>query len=457
MGGGGQQTEPGQPGEPGEPRGPGEQRSGTAGDVYTWEEVQRHCHRNDQWLVINRKVYNTTQWARRHPGGLRVISHYAGQDATEAFTAFHPDPKFVQKFLRPLLIGELAATEPSQDRNKNAAIVQDFQALRRRLEREDLFQARPLFFWLQLGQVLLLEALSWIILWLWGTRWTLTLLCTLILSTAQAQAGWLQHDFGHLSVFKKSAWNHILHKFVLGHLKGASANWWNHRHFQHHAKPNIFSKDPDVNMLGIFVLGDKQPVEYGIKKIKHLPYHHQHQYFFLVGPPLLIPIYFHIQIIKTMISRRDWVDLAWSMSYYLRFLYFYFPFYGLFGSLALITFVRFLESHWFVWVTQMNHLPMEVDQERHQDWLSMQLQATCNIEQSAFNDWFSGHLNFQIEHHLFPTMPRHNYHLAAPLVRSLCDRHGVPYQVKTLRRGCIDVVSSLRRSGDLWLDAYLHK
>lgn len=35
----------------------------------------------------------------------------------------------------------------------------------------------------------------------------------------QAQAGWLQHDFGHLSVFKKSVWNHIVHKFVIGHLK----------------------------------------------------------------------------------------------------------------------------------------------------------------------------------------------------------------------------------------------
>lgn len=37
----------------------------------------------------------------------------------EAFAAFHPDLKSVQKFLRPLLIGELAATEPNQDRNKN--------------------------------------------------------------------------------------------------------------------------------------------------------------------------------------------------------------------------------------------------------------------------------------------------------------------------------------------------
>lgn len=448
MGGGGHLTDPAKA-EGGGGRG--------GGNVYTWEEVQRHRHRNDQWLVIDRRVYNVTQWAKRHPGGMRILSHFAGEDATEAFAAFHPNAKLVRKFLKPLLVGELATSEPSQDRDKNAAVVQDFQGLRDHAEKKGLFQARPRFFCLYLGQILLLEALALLLLWAWGTSWAVTLLCSVILATSQSQAGWLQHDFGHLSVFKKSSWNHILHKFTIGHLKGASANWWNHRHFQHHAKPNVFSKDPDVNMLHVFVLGDSQPVEYGIKKLKYMPYHYQHQYFFLIGPPLLIPVYFHIQILRTMLSRRDWTDLAWYVTYYLRYFLCYIPFFGLLGSLGLMSFVRFLESHWFVWVTQMNHLPMVIDQERRQDWLTMQLSATCNIEQSPFNDWFSGHLNFQIEHHLFPTMPRHNYHLVAPLVRAVCVKHGISYQVKTLRQGLTDVVRSLRKSGELWLDAYLHK
>nr|XP_057931938.1 acyl-CoA 6-desaturase isoform X2 [Doryrhamphus excisus] len=425
--------------------------------VYTWEEIQRHCSRNDQWLVIDRKVYNITQWARRHPGGFQVIHHYAGEDATDAFTAFHSDKKFVQRFLKPLLVGELVETEPSQDRQKNATVIKDFQALRAQAEYQGLFQAQPVFFLAHLVHILLLEILAWMLVWFWGTRWPLTLFCAVLLAIAQSQAGWLQHDFGHLSVFKKSTWNHIAHKFLIGHLKGASANWWNHRHFQHHAKPNVFSKDPDVNMLRIFVVGATQPVEYGTKKIKRMPYNHQHQYFFLVGPPLLIPVYFHIQIIHGMISRRDWVDMAWSVSYYLRYFSCYVPLYGLLGSIVLIIFVRFLESHWFVWVTQMNHLPMDIDHEKHQDWLTMQLQATCNIEKSFFNDWFSGHLNFQIEHHLFPTMPRHNFHRVAPLVHALCKKHKIPYQVKSLRQGLADVIKSLKTSGELWLDAYLYK
>ncbi|XP_069755362.1 acyl-CoA 6-desaturase isoform X3 [Narcine bancroftii] len=359
--------------------------------LYTWEEIQKHNSRTDKWLVIERKVYNITSWALKHPGGLRVISHYAGEDATDAFQAFHPDLTFVRKFMKPLLVGDLAPGEPSQDHHK------------------------------------------------------------------KAQSGWLQHDFGHLSVFRKTKWNHLLHKFIIGHMKGASGNWWNHRHFQHHAKPNIFNKDPDVNMLKMFVLGNTQPVEFGKKKIKILPYNYQHEYFFLIGPPLLIPVYFYIQIMMTMITRRDWVDLAWATTYYIRYFNTYTPFYGFSGSLAFVLFVRFIESHWFVWVTQMNHIPMEIDNEKHKDWLTMQLDSTCNIEQSFFNDWFSGHLNFQIEHHLFPTMPRHNYYKIAPLVKSLCDKHGLNYQVKPLSQGFKDIIGSLKKSGDLWLDAYLHK
>ncbi|KAL0627232.1 Acyl-CoA 6-desaturase [Plecturocebus cupreus] len=368
----------------------------------------------------------------------------------------------------------------------------------------NLFKTNHIFFLLHLAHIIALESIAWFTIFYFGNGWIPTLITAFVLATSQAQAGWLQHDYGHLSVYRKSTWNHIAHKFIIGHLKGASANWWNHRHFQHHAKPNIFHKDPDVNMLHTFVLGEWQPIEYGKKKLKYLPYNHQHEYFFLIGPPLLIPVYFQYQIIMTMIVRKDWVDLAWAISYYTRYFVTYIPFYGVLGALLFLNFIRFLESHWFVWVTQMNHIVMEIDQEPYRDWFSSQLSATCNVEQSFFNDWFSGHLNFQIEHQglhmpsthmapqwahrgshtsslvlavdrvsegpsqplpgrweearaaptsgvltlcpphvflsLFPTMPRHNLHKVAPLVKSLCAKHGIEYQEKPLLRALLDII-----------------
>ncbi|XP_058161334.1 acyl-CoA 6-desaturase isoform X1 [Dasypus novemcinctus] len=379
--------------------------------TFSWEEIQKHNLRTDKWLVIDRKVYNITKWSSRHPGGQRVIGHYAGEDATDAFRAFHPNLDFVRKFLKPLLIGELAPEESGQDRGKNSQITEDFRALRKTAEDMNLFKTNHLFFLLYLAHILVLEGLAWFILFYFGNGWIPTLITAFVLATSQSQAGWLQHDYGHLSVHKKSTWNHLIHKFIIGHLKGASANWWNHRHFQHHAKPNIFRKDPDVNMLHVFVLGERQPVE----------------------------------------------DLAWAVSYYTRFFVTYIPFFGVLGALLFLNFIRFLESHWFVWVTQMNHIVMEIDNEPYRDWFSSQLAATCNVEQSFFNDWFSGHLNFQIEHHLFPTMPRHNFYKIAPLVKSLCAKHGIEYQEKPLMQALQDIIRSLKKSGELWLDAYLHK
>lgn len=66
-------------GHRGEQQGSGE-RSSCA--QYTWEEVQEHNLTGDQWLVIERKVYNVSEWTKRHPGGSRVLEHYIGEDAT---------------------------------------------------------------------------------------------------------------------------------------------------------------------------------------------------------------------------------------------------------------------------------------------------------------------------------------------------------------------------------------
>ncbi|XP_033061027.1 acyl-CoA (8-3)-desaturase isoform X2 [Trachypithecus francoisi] len=388
---------------------------------FTWDEVAQRSGCEERWLVIDRKVYNISEFTRRHPGGSRVISHYAGQDATKELT-------------------------------------DEFRELRATVEQMGLMKANHVFFLLYLLHILLLDGAAWLTLWIFGTSFLPFLLCAVLLSAVQVQAGWLQHDFGHLSVFSTSKWNHLLHHFVIGHLKGAPASWWNHLHFQHHAKPNCFRKDPDINMHPFFfALGKILSVELGKQKKKYMPYNHQHKYFFLIGPPALMPLYFQWYVFYFVIQRKKWVDLAWMITFYIRLFLTYVPLLGLKAFLGLFFIVRFLESNWFVWVSQMNHIPMHIDHDRNMDWVSTQLQATCNVHKSAFNDWFSGHLNFQIEHHLFPTMPRHNYHKVAPLVQSLCAKHGIEYQSKPLLSAFADIVRSLKESGQLWLDAYLHQ
>ena len=51
-------------------------------ETFSWEEIKRHSNSASRWIVIDKNVYDITNWIKRHPGGPRVISHYGGQDAT---------------------------------------------------------------------------------------------------------------------------------------------------------------------------------------------------------------------------------------------------------------------------------------------------------------------------------------------------------------------------------------
>jgi len=229
-------------------------------------------------------------------------------------------------------------------------------------------------------------------------------------------------------------------------------------HYQHHSKPNVIGKDPDVRVDQLFVLGEVIPVETAKTQVKvTMPYNSQHMYFFVIGPPLLFPVYFQFMTFRHAITRRLYFEIALMAFFFVRTYMMYAPLLGGFlGYILWYEAFRVVESHWFTWVSQSNHIPMTIERDDPcgKSWLKSQLSATCNVERSVLNDWFTGHLNFQIEHHLFPQMPRHNLYKIAPLVKSLCEKHGVQYKVKSLSRAFTDIYSSLKKSGELWLHTY---
>jgi fatty acid desaturase len=61
------------------------------------------------------------------------------------------------------------------------------------------------------------------------------------------------------------------------------------------------------------------------------------------------------------------------------------------------------------------------------DFLRRQVITTRNVRGGWFTDTLLGGLNYQIEHHLFPSMPRANLRRAQPIVRAHCREHAVSY------------------------------
>ncbi|XP_056013481.1 acyl-CoA 6-desaturase-like isoform X4 [Ostrea edulis] len=369
-------------------------KGGKQMSTYSFEEVSKHDKQDDRWIIINHEVYNITNWARRHPGGSKVIGHYAGQDATDAFRAFHNNLDQVQKYLLPIHIGSVQKGEV----NVNYSLEKDFRDLRQTAEKMDLFKPSYLFFFVHLAHILAMEVMAYFTLYYFGTGWIPFLVSVCLYATVQAQCGWLQHDFGHMSVFKNPTLDHLVHFLTMGFTKGASPSWWNHMHYQHHAKPNVMGKDPDVRVDQLFVVGERMPVEVAKSNKSSMPYNQQHKYFFLIGPPLLFPVYFQFMLFRHIFTRRLWKDFIVVMAFYVKFFYLYTNILGLGWTLVYYEIMRVLESHWFTWVSQSNHIPMDIDRDTAEPWIKLQLKATCDIEQSFFNDWFTGHLNFQIEH-----------------------------------------------------------
>lgn len=80
-----------------------------------------------------------------------------------------------------------------------------------------------------------------------------------------------------------------------------------------------------------------------------------------------------------------------------------------------------------------NHNSMEI-YSTPKDFYTSQIISTRDVRFSAFHDWFTGGLNVQIEHHLFPTMPRHNLWKIAKEVQGICEKHGLTYERLGFRR-----------------------
>ena len=93
-------------------------------------------------------------------------------------------------------------------------------------------------------------------------------------------------------------------------------------------------------------------------------------------------------------------------------------------------------------------LPKTVDTQ--EDWVHLQLGSSQNVTNGAVQDWFSGHLNYQIEHHLFPNMPRHSYPLVKPRVEALCKKHNVPYIETSMWGSFVGVVEKLKSVANVY-------
>jgi fatty acid desaturase len=244
-----------------------------------------------------------------------------------------------------------------------------------------------------------------------------------VLST---QLGFLGHDAGHKQVFASRRANYLLGVGLANILVGLSYGWWVDKHNRHHAHPNDEDKDPDISAGAlVFTAGQAR----ASSRVARWFYRYQAYEFF----PLLLleAINLRVSSIRYLLRRenpartREALLLAGHFAAYLTAIFLVLP-----PGLAL----AFIAVHQAVFGLYLgcsfapNHKGMPtLSAEDDADYLRRQVLTSRNVRGHWFTDLALGGLNYQIEHHLFPSMPRVNLRRAQVIVRTFCAQHSVPY------------------------------
>jgi fatty acid desaturase len=91
-----------------------------------------------------------------------------------------------------------------------------------------------------------------------------------------------------------------------------------------------------------------------------------------------------------------------------------------------------------------NHKGMPVLED---DYLRRQVLTSRNVRGGRLVDFALGGLNYQIEHHLFPSMPRPSLRRAQPLVRAFCAERGLAYSESSVFGSFVEALRHLHAAG----------
>jgi fatty acid desaturase len=260
------------------------------------------------------------------------------------------------------------------------------------------------------------------------------------------QVAFLAHEAAHRQILAAGPANDRLGR-VLGGIVGMSYSWWDSKHSRHHANPNRVGKDPDIQVDTISFLEEDAAQARGLRRWITL---RQGWLFF----PLLTLEGLNLHYLSVRhLTQRGAVKGRWSELGMLvaRFALVLVP---LFLLLPVGMAFAFLGVQLAVFGIYMgasfapNHKGMPViASDARLDFFSKQVRTSRNIQGGWWATILMGGLNYQVEHHLFPSMPRPHLARARGIVRDYCLSNDIPYTETSLWRSYAIVIAYLNRVG----------
>lgn len=303
----------------------------------------------------------------------------------------------------------------------------EFAPLLRQVKDAGLLRRRPGWYAAVIAVNALATCAVWIAVVLVGGTgsWWVTALA-LPAAVLSARTGFIGHDAGHQQIAAGRRANRVLALLHGNLLLGMGASWWTDKHNRHHAHPNHVGKDPDVE-VGALVWSRAQAVER--EGFARWLTKHQARLFFpmllLEGLALKVASF---QDLRRLSGRDRAVEGGLLVAHVAGYTAL------LLGALPPAQAVVFAVVHHALFGLHLgcafapNHKGMAMPEEDAR-WghLRRQVLTSRNVHGNPVTDFMLGGLNYQVEHHLIPSLPRPHLRLAQPLVRAHCARLGVPY------------------------------
>jgi fatty acid desaturase len=321
----------------------------------------------------------------------------------------------------------------------------EYTELSRQVRRAGLLERRHGWYGVRMALNLALLAVGGVGLVLVGESWW-QLVTAGYLAVVATQLAFLGHDAGHRQIFRSRRATDLVGLVHANLLVGISFGWWVPKHDAHHTNPNHEDLDPDI---GIAVLAFTTAQARGKRGLARVIARSQA---FLFFPLLLLEAgHLHLASVKSVLRSRGranvveglllvahlagYVTVLLLVLTPVQALVFAVVQQGLFGLYLGCSFAP-------------NHKGMPtLTQADELDFLRRQVLTSRNVRGSRVVDFVLGGLNYQIEHHLFPNMPRPNLRHAQPLVRAFCHQHGLAYTEASLFGSYAQALHHLHTTG----------
>ncbi|MGC1214505.1 MAG: acyl-CoA desaturase [Micromonospora sp.] len=309
----------------------------------------------------------------------------------------------------------------------------DYARLSRRVAEAGLLARRPGGYAVRIVLTVGAFLAGWAAVVAVGDSWT-QLLLAVGMAVATTQVAFLGHDAGHRQMFRRRGPSDLAGLIAANLSVGLSYGWWIDKHNRHHANPNHADEDPDVGAGALVWTYEQATATRGFGRWL------ARRQAWLFFPMLLLEgLALHVASVRALVGREPndrWstpvrhrtVEALLLLAHAAGYL-------GLvFTAMSPAKALLFVAVHQGLWGLYMgcafapNHkgMPMPTDAD-DLDFLRKQVLTSRNVRGGHVVDLALGGLNYQVEHHLFPNMPRTNLRRAQPIVRAYCAEHGVSY------------------------------